>query len=276
MRSHRSNRDLFRLTLHFLPHPHPQSHPQPQTQSQSHPHSQTKQMSLFHFKEFSIQQDVSAMKVGTDAMILGSLVDANLKVNGLDIGTGTGVLSLMLAQKNKNICIHAIEIDVESAKEAELNFQNSSWSNRLRIVHADFRTFFPEIQFDLIISNPPYFENGILNESVRKANSRHEDSLPLQELFQKVAEMLAPNGHFWLILPFETAAKWKMKANEMKFFCEKEIIIFGKPNLPKRMVFCFSKVGVECEKSSVLIRTENNEYSNEYKELTVDFHGVKL
>ena len=233
-------------------------------------------MSLFHFKEFSIQQDVSAMKVGTDAMILGSLVDANLKVNGLDIGTGTGVLSLMLAQKNKNICIHAIEIDVESAKEAELNFQNSSWSNRLRIVHADFCTFFPEIQFDLIISNPPYFENGILNESIRKANSRHEDSLPLQELFQKVTEMLAPNGHFWLILPFETAAKWKMKATELKLFCEKEIIIFGKPSLPKRMVLCFSKVGLECEKSSVLIRTENNEYSNEYKELTVDFHGVKL
>ena len=274
MRSYRSNRDLFRLTLHFLPHPHPQSHPQPQTQS--HPHSQTKQMSLFHFKEFSIQQDVSAMKVGTDAMILGSLVDANLKVNGLDIGTGTGVLSLMIAQKNKNICIHAIEIDVESAKEAELNFQNSSWSNRLRIVHADFRTFFTEIQFDLIISNPPYFENGILNESIRKANSRHEDSLPLQELFQKVAEMLAPNGHFWLILPFETAAKWKMKATALKLFCEKEIIIFGKPNLPKRIVLCFSKVGVECEKLSVLIRAENNEYSNEYKELTVDFHGVKL
>ncbi len=272
MRSHRSNRDLFRLTLHFLS----RSQPQPQTQSHHHSHPQIKQMSLFHFKEFSIQQDVSAMKVGTDAMILGSLVDANLKVNGLDIGTGTGVLSLMLAQKNKNICINAIEIDVESAKEAELNFQNSSWSNRLRIVHADFRTFFTEIQFDLIISNPPYFENGILNESIRKANSRHEDSLPLQELFQKVAEMLAANGHFWLILPFETAAKWKMKATELKLSCEKEIIIFGKPNLPKRIVLCFSKVGVECEKSSVLIRTENNEYSNEYKELTVDFHGVKL
>jgi len=233
-------------------------------------------MSTFHFKEFSIQQDVSAMKVGTDAMILGSLVDSNLKVNGLDIGTGTGVLSLMIAQRNKNICIHAIEIDVESAKEAELNFQNSPWSNRLRIVQADFRKFFPEIQFDLIVSNPPYFENGILNESIRKANSRHEDSLPLQELFQKVAEMLAPNGHFWLILPFETAAKWKMKATELKLFCEKEIIIFGKPNLPKRMVLCFSKVGVECVKSSVLIRTENNEYSKEYKELTVDFHGVTL
>lgn len=233
-------------------------------------------MSVFQFKEFSIIQDVSAMKVGTDAMILGSLINSNSKVNCLDVGTGTGVLSLMIAQRNSDICIQAIEIDSESAEEAQINFQNSAWSNRLSLVQSDFRAFSSEIQFDLIISNPPYFENGILNESSRKANTRHEDSLPLIELFQRVESLLTSNGHFWLILPYETANKWKIKAKGLNLFCEQEIIIYGKSNLPKRTVFCFSKIGMKCIESSIVIRNNDNSYTDEYKKLTVDFHGVKL
>ena len=233
-------------------------------------------MSVFRFSHFSIIQDVSAMKVGTDAMILGALIDTKSKVNCLDIGTGTGVLSLMIAQRNSEIKIQAVEIDTESAEEAHINFQTSPWSNRLSLFLSDFRIFTSENNFDLIISNPPYFENGILNESTRKANSRHEDSLPLIELFQKVESLLTPNGHFWLILPYETALKWKSKAEELNLHCSQEITIYGKPNLPKRTVFSFSKIGVECIQSSVVIRNEDNSYTEEYKKLTVDFHGVKL
>ncbi len=233
-------------------------------------------MSLFQFKEFTIIQEVSAMRVGTDAMILGALIESNSKQNCLDIGAGTGVLSLMVAQRNLEIKIQAIEIDSRSAEEAKLNFNNSPWSNRLSLVHSDFRTFYSDNNFDLIISNPPYFENGILNESIRKANSRHEDSLPLIELFQKVESILTSNGHFWLILPYNTASKWESKAKEFNLFCAQKIVIFGKPTLPKRIVFCFTKIGVECIQSSLVIRNNDNSYSEEYKKLTIEFHGIKL
>jgi tRNA1Val (adenine37-N6)-methyltransferase len=182
----------------------------------------------------------------------------------------------MVAQRNSSITIQAIEIDTESAEEAQLNFNNSPWSSRLRLVNSDFTTFISDQQYDLIISNPPYFENGLLNESKRKANTRHEDSLPLMNLFQKVESLLTPNGHFWLILPYETASKWKSKAEELKLFCLQEITVDGKPNLPKRTVFCFSKIGEKYMHSSVVIRNDDNSYTEEYKNLTVDFHGVKL
>lgn len=216
------------------------------------------------------------MKVGTDAMVLGSLIEVEGKKKCLDIGTGTGVLSLMVAQKNPIIQIQAIEIDQESADEANLNFQNSSWSDRLMIFQMDFRNFEFNQQFDLIISNPPYFENGLLNESSRKAKTRHEESLPLMELFEKVSSLLSSDGHFWVILPFETASKWKKTAEDLQFYCAQEIKINGKPNLPKRMVFCFSKSKAPIKQKSMVIRNEDNSYSNEYKKMTTDFHGIKL
>jgi tRNA1Val (adenine37-N6)-methyltransferase len=233
-------------------------------------------MSKFHFKEFSIVQDVSAMKVGTDAMVLGALIDSCGKERCLDIGTGTGVISLMIAQRNPKIQIEAIEIDFDSAKEAKINFQNSDWSEQLNVIHVDFKEFNSEQQYDLIVSNPPYFENGILNESTRKANTRHEESLPLTDLFQKVAALLTLKGHFWLILPYETSSKWKKSAKELNLYCEQEITVFGKPNVPKRTVFCFSRTGVECTPSFLVIRNEDNMYTEQYKQLTIDFHGVVL
>ena len=233
-------------------------------------------MSKFHFKEFSVVQDVSAMKVGTDAMVLGSLIESKEKKHCLDIGTGTGVISLMIAQRNPNIQILGIEIDPDSAKEAHVNFQNSNWSEQLNVIQLDFKEFISEIQYDLIVSNPPYFENGLLNEATRKANARHEESLPLRYLFQKVVSHLSLNGHFWLILPHETSSKWIESAKELHLFCEREITIFGKPNVPKRTVLCFSKIAVECTPSFLVIRNDDNLYTEQYKKLTIDFHGVLL
>lgn len=216
------------------------------------------------------------MKVGTDAMILGALIDSKGKTKCLDIGTGTGVLSLMIAQRNSTIEIQAIEIDEASAEEARLNFQTSLWSDRLSVLNQDFREIVLEDKFDLIISNPPYFENGLLNESSRKANTRHEESLPLIELFEKVSSLLKSDGHFWIILPYETGDKWKVKACDFGLFCVQEISIFGKPNLPKRTVFCFGNHNVDCIEHLFVIRNEDNSYTDKYKEFTTDFHGVKL
>ena len=233
-------------------------------------------MSVFRFKEFSIIQDRSAMKVGTDAMLLGSLISPNISGNCLEIGTGTGVISLMLLQRSPELFITAIDIDQESLEEAIQNFENSPWKNRIEGIHCDFLEYHPTNKFDLIVSNPPYFENGLLNVSKRKATSRHEACLPLINLFEKSSKLLSSEGLFWLILPFETASKWKIRAIEFGLFCKEEITIYGKPNLPKRTVLCFSKKETEYIQKELIIRNEDNSYTDEYKILTLDFHGVKL
>ncbi len=233
-------------------------------------------MSIFRFKEFSIIQDRSAMKVGTDAMVLGSLVDLDLKGKCLEIGTGTGVISLMLLQRSPELFITAIDIDYESSEEAIQNFSNSPWSSRVNGINCDFLNYSFDTKFDLIVTNPPYFENGLLNNSKRKAVSRHEDSLPLINLFEKSSQLLSEKGNFWLILPFDTTPKWKDISKDFALFCKEEITIFGKPNLPKRTVLCFSKEEDECLKKDLIIRNNDNSYTDQYKILTFDFHGVKL
>lgn len=233
-------------------------------------------MSVFRFKEFSVIQDRSAMKVGTDAMLLGSFIESNQKGNCLEIGTGTGVISLMIAQRSPELRITTLEIDSESLEEAIQNFQNSPWKDRIEGVLGDFLDFSTTEKFDLIVSNPPYFENGLLNESKRKASTRHEASLPLIHLFEKSMNLLTEKGVFVLIIPAQSAQKWIDNALKMNLFCFKEITIFGKSNLPKRSILFFSKENKEIIREELIIRNSDNTYTEEYKRLTIDFHGVEL
>ena len=216
------------------------------------------------------------MKVGTDAMLLGSFIESNQKGKCLEIGTGTGVISIMIAQRSPELTITALDIDLESLEEAIQNFQNSPWSNRLEGILEDFLDYSTSEKFDLIVSNPPYFENGLLNESKRKASSRHEASLPLINLFQKSKGLLTEKGEFVLILPAQSAQKWIDNALKMNLFCFKEIAILGKPNLPKRSILFFSKENKEIMNEELIIRNLDNKYTEEYKKLTLDFHGVEL
>ncbi len=233
-------------------------------------------MSVFRFKEFSVIQDRSAMKVGTDAMLLGSFIESNQKGNCLEIGTGTGVISLMIVQRSPEIKITALDIDFESIEEAIQNFTNSPWKDRIEGVLGDFLDFSTTEKFDLIVSNPPYFENGLLNESKRKASTRHEASLPLIHLFEKSMNLLTEKGVFVLIIPAQSAQKWIDNALKMNLFCFKEITIFGKSNLPKRSILFFSKENKEIIREELIIRNSDNTYTEEYKRLTIDFHGVEL
>ena len=133
-------------------------------------------MSNFRFKQFEITQNDNAMKVGTDAMVLGSFVNSHGRKKGLDVGSGTGVLSLMIAQNNSDISIDAVELDALSAAEGELNFKNSPWPERLKTHHCDFLEYETEEKYDLIVSNPPYYQTTLVNNDDRKANARHEKS----------------------------------------------------------------------------------------------------
>ncbi|MBI1835723.1 MAG: methyltransferase [Flavobacteriia bacterium] len=233
-------------------------------------------MSTFTFKEFEIYQANSALKVGTDAMVLGAFVDVSNKKKCLDIGAGTGVLSLMVAQKNLFIQVKAIEIDPASTIDLLFNFKHSKWQNRLVGECQDFLTLDTSEKFDLIITNPPYYETKNLNSRQNIAQAKHEGSLPFNLLFQQVRELLMEEGTFWMILPAENALKWNRFAEKLGLFCKEEISIFGKPGNLKRKILAFSKIKQEKKEINLIIRDYSNQYTNEYKALTKKFHSKEL
>ncbi len=229
-------------------------------------------MSIFKFKHFEVNQTNSAMKIGTDSMVFGSLINVEGKSNALDIGTGTGVLSLMTAQRNPNLEITAIEIEANAFDEAKMNFNNSPFQHQLNAFHVDFLNFDPYCKFDLIFSNPPYFENAFKSINQEKNLARHDESLPLNELFEKASNLLTENGDFWVILPNLTFDAYQDTAHENGLFLEKQIEIFGKENQLVRKIGAFSKINKSLEHSSLIIRKNDGNYTDEYKKLTIDYH----
>jgi len=217
------------------------------------------------------------MKVGTDSMILGALIDSEGKKQGLDIGAGTGVLSLMVAQKNEAIKIDAVEIDPISSKECDVNFSNSYWEERLNLSCEDFKSFPTIKKFDLIFSNPPYYSTNNLNFDERKAQARHEISLPSDVILQKVKELISTSGDFWVIIPNSEKEKWCCNAEINGLKLRQKISIQGKRSKEaNRVILCFSCRVDSVKEVAFVVRNENGSYSNEYIELTKDFHSIDL
>lgn len=233
-------------------------------------------MSVFQFKEFSIEQSNVSMKVGTDAMLLGSFIEVENSLRALDIGTGSGVLALMLAQKSPSLYIDAIDIDSDNILTSKFNFENSRFSKQLNAIKINFLEYKPLNQYDLIFSNPPYFENGLLNLNKRKSVARHEYSLPLKDLFDYTFPILSDEGNFWIILPYENFQKWIRYAESIKLYCINEIIINGKSDYPKRVVLSFSKVNKTKSIKVFTIRDNQNSYTDEYINLTIGYHNISL
>jgi tRNA1Val (adenine37-N6)-methyltransferase len=211
------------------------------------------------------------MKVGTDSMILGSFLDKNYTGNALDIGAGTGVLSLMLAQNSPDLQIDAIEIDKEAFSELEENFSKSPFDNDILAIYGDFLSFDFQQKYDVIISNPPFFHNSLKSEIGKKNLARHSDSLSIIDLFSKVESLLYENGVFCIILPHSNLIP------ENKLQCERKIQIFGKENHLTRTIYFFRKMSqLETSNLSFVIRDEFGNYTEEYKLLTKDFHNKEL
>ena len=235
-------------------------------------------MSVFRFRHFEIRQESSAMKVGTDAMVLGALAEGNDPKSILDIGTGTGVLALMMAQKFPNATLQAIDIDPSAADEARCNAENSPWTDRICVYQSDLRDFQSAEKYALIISNPPYYTNGLPNPDRTRALARHEAALPFDVLFKKVSQLLKEDGVFWMIAPSSEMETLHAAAEQVKLWPTTRIDIFGKEEGPiVRNVFCFAfnRLGNTTHKQLV-IRTSNGHYTEEYKALTIAFHGVRV
>ena len=234
-------------------------------------------MSVFRFKQFDVKQANNPLKVGTDAMLLGAFIDATDKKSGLDLGTGTGVLSLMVAQKNTEIQLDAIEINSLAAAECSFNFEQSIWSNRLKCLEGDYLTIDFEKHYDLIFSNPPYHLESIIGTDLEYNRAKHSDSNELAELFRLVNRILSEDGDFWLILPFQLQTYIQKTASENQLYCKQLIQIHAKENKPNTRIICqFQKKQSNLSVSDFYIRKADNSYTEAYIQLTKAFHFVEL
>ncbi len=229
---------------------------------------------IFHFKYFTVHQDKCAMKVGTDAVLLGSWVDPPPDGNILDVGTGTGLIALMLAQKSK-AQIDAVDIDEGAYLQARENFLLSPWFFQLTPVHASFQDFAAKsrTQYDLIVSNPPYFQHASKPSEEARAAARHTDMLAYGELIEGVKKLLQPNGRFCVILPFKEGMDFLDMAQQHGLFCQRLARVKTKPGKPeKRVMIEFGfRFGVMTEEE-IIIQEEDNSFSAQYVRLTEDYY----
>tara|TARA_B100000900_G_C20585512_1_gene719370 strand:+ start:1390 stop:2094 length:705 start_codon:yes stop_codon:yes gene_type:complete len=231
-------------------------------------------MSSFRFKHFSIRQNKTAMKVGTDTILFGSWL--KLSINQkliLDVGTGTGLLALMMAQKSANIKITGLEIDQNAYHQAVDNSSLSPWKNRIRIIHTDARIWSTYDKFDLIISNPPYFSNSLTSNYISKRHARHQQSFSLSDLVDLWKKQGSNNSELSCILPVNEAEKLIALIDENGFFMKKYTKVKPKSTSnPNRIMLLFVKENVSILKSELYIRNDDGTYSDEYIELTKDYY----
>ncbi len=230
---------------------------------------------LFHFKQFSVNQANCAMKVNTDGVLLAALVEVAEPKQILDIGTGTGVIALMLAQRYAEARIDAVEIDEKAAQTARENFNNSPFANRLNLYSASFEDYFhqhPQTKYDLIISNPPFFINAFKSNTATKELARHTDEQFLHKLVSQSAVHLNDTGLLTFILPLDTAGLVCKIAQEHHLHPQNQVMIssFSNPN-PHRAIISFGSHSQTKTIKAFHIYDEPNVYSKEYSTLLTDF-----
>lgn len=232
---------------------------------------------MFQFKQFSIQQDKTAMKVGTDGVLLGAWTPIEHQpFSVLDIGAGTGLLALMLAQRCHAEQIDALEIDEDAHEQCVENFENSPWSDRLFCYHAGLDEFMeePEDEYDLIVSNPPFYSEDYKTTDEKRDLARFEDALPFEDLVEAADLLLSENGIFSVIIPFKEESRFLALACEFDLFPLKITRVKGTPSSEiKRSLLAFSRNQItSCTIDELVIEITRHNYTPEYIALTKDFY----
>ena len=232
---------------------------------------------MFQFKQFSVNQDHCAMKIGTDGVLLGAWTPINNNpFSVLDIGTGTGIIALMLAQRSNAEQIDALEIDEHAYEQAVDNFENSPWSDRLFCFHAGLDEFVeePEDEYDLIISNPPFYTEDYKTNNEQRDLARFADAMPFEDLIEAADLLLSENGIFSVIIPFKEEDIFLALAKEYELFPLKITRVKGTPATEiKRSLLAFSrKEKIEFTTNELVIETARHIYTPEYIALTKDFY----
>ena len=230
----------------------------------------------FAFKQFTINQDQCAMKVGTDAVLLGAWVIPNGSTSILDIGTGTGIIALMIAQKS-TAKIEAIDIDDHAVDQAKQNVFESKFAEKVHVSKISLQDYAKTTnkKFNLIVSNPPYFEQSLKSSDEQRSQARHADVLPFEELLDGVIKILDPKGKFCLILPKLEAEKFRELAEKKGLFLSKLLRVKSRADkdTDKRHLMQFEFVPTEfSEKTLVIEQDHRHNYTEEYKEFTKDYY----
>lgn len=230
----------------------------------------------FKFKQFTVCQDKCAMKVGTDGVLIGAWADCENAKAILDIGTGTGLIALMLAQRS-NAEIHAIEIDDDACDQAKENVTKSPWSNKIRISNISLQDYINEksnSKYDLIVSNPPYFQNSLFAPDEKRTNARHNSSFELEDLIDITVKLLNDKGNLSIILPYLEATMFIIQAAEKGLYCVRQTKVLPKPGRePKRLLLEFMKIKKPLIEQEIIIElNKRHQYSEAYKNLTKDYY----
>lgn len=229
--------------------------------------------SIFRFKRFEVDQSGCAMKINTDGVLLGALAKHRHPGHILDIGTGTGVIALMLAQRFDTVKVDAVEIDDQAAQRAQSNFNRSPFAERLHVIQGSFQDMEVPCQYDLIVSNPPFYINALHNPNDRKKLARHTDLTFFHNLVDFSVQALRENGILQLILPSELAIEVADMAKSVGLVLVEEVRIKSYPNTEYiRSIISLQKDTAETKTSTSLVLYEDKDlYTQSYKELLRDF-----
>ncbi|QXP68917.1 methyltransferase [Polaribacter sp. R2A056_3_33] len=236
-------------------------------------------MKPFKFKEFTIQQDKTAMKVGTDGVLLGAWCSvADYPDTILDIGAGTGVIALMIAQRSDAMTIDAVEVDENAYEQTVSNFEESDWGDRLYCYNATFAEFADEIAeeeetYDLIVSNPPFYTDDFETEDAARNKARFTSSLSFEELIIGVAKILSENGKFCVVIPFKEEENFINLARGNQLFLNRTCKVKGNETSEvKRCLLEFSFNESELQEENLVIEIARHQYTEDYINLTKDFY----
>ena len=228
----------------------------------------------FSFKQFTIQQNLCAMKVTTDACLLGAVVDAADAKQILDIGSGSGLLSLMAAQKS-NASVSAVELDDAACKQAQINFNSSPWSDRIQLFQESIQTFAKTStqRFDCIISNPPFFDSSLKCPDFKRNLARHTDSLSFSELTSAISSLLTAEGKSWTLLPVVSSQQFREEASKAGLHIEQIIKIRSTSTRQiHRHILVQSKISHPLKESLLTIHDDTSGYSEEAQNLMQPFY----
>jgi tRNA1Val (adenine37-N6)-methyltransferase len=229
----------------------------------------------FRFKQFTIDQEMSVFKVGTDGVLLGACADLTGARRILDIGTGTGLLAIMAAQRSYASVV-AIEPEIKTFRQACENVADSKWSDRIEVLNTGINEYSSgnNEKFDIIISNPPYFRDSLKNPDADKSAARHSESLTSSDLLQGTAKLLSTDGSLQIILPYAEGTLFIAEASQYSFFCNRIIKIKPVPTGDvKRLILKFERIKKPLSEKFLTIETgTRHRYTEEYKEITKDFY----
>jgi len=228
----------------------------------------------FHFKKFSVRHDRSGMKIGTDGALLGAWTDVRQATQILDIGTGTGVIALMLAQRaSESVTIDAVEIDYQASADAEENIAASPWHDRIHLHHSAIQDFHTTTKFDLIVSNPPYFQKSYKPPTAQREIARHTEELTFDEILSIAEKLLAANGRLNLILPYTEGLLFIDLANHKGLHCTRKWIFRTRDNKPvERFLLEFRWDKKPLDEGEILLYSAGEEWSGGYKDLMQEFY----